>query len=130
MMANLYQLRAQLLRDQRITDDEVAVIREYIERDGRLDLNDVRFLVDLLSDAREVCPAFDDLFFPVLREVILADGQVGLDEHFYLLKMLYSNGTIRERERQFLSELRAAVERASPEFDALCAEVDAVPACR
>ena len=129
-MANLYQLRAQLLRDQRIMDDEVALIREYIERDGKLDLDDVRFLVDLLSDAREVCPAFDDLFFPILREVILADGRIGLDEHFYLLKMLYSNGQIRHRERQFLSELSAAVEQASPEFDALCAEVGAVSVCR
>ena len=129
-MANIYRLREQLLRDQRITEDEVAVIREFIERDGKLDLDDVRFLVDLLSDAREVCSAFDDLFFPVLREVILADGRVGLDEHFYLLKMLYSNGQIRQRERQFLSELRAAVEQASPELDALCAEVGEVPACR
>ena len=127
-MANLYQLRSQLLQDDRITEDEVAIIRDYIHEDGRLDLTDVKFLVELLCDAREVCAEFDDLFFPGLTEVILADGKIGYDEHFYLLKMLYSDGHVRESEREFLLELRDEASQMSPEFEAMCEQALTVPA--
>ena len=121
-MGSLHQLRSELLRDGKITDDEVQVIRDYIHRDGKLDLDDVKFLVGLLSDAREVCPAFDELFFPALKEVLLADGQIGTDEQFFLLKMLYSDGHIRDSEKRFLFELLQEANRITPEFEALCAE--------
>ncbi len=127
-MSNLYQKHSELLADNEITDEEVAIIRNYIEEDGELDLNDVKFLVGLLCSAQEICPAFDDLFFPILREVILSDGRIGMDEHFYLLKMLFADGHVRERERQFLLELREAATEFSPEFDELCDQVLTVPA--
>lgn len=127
-MANLYRLQSQLLQDKRITDDEVATIRDHIEEDGKLDLADVKFLVELLSNAQEVCPAFDDLFFPVLKEVLLADGKITMDEHFYLLKMLYSDGHVRDCEREFLVQLRDALDEVSPEFEALCEQVLTVSA--
>jgi len=79
-------------------------------------------LVGLLSEAHEVCPAFDELFFPALKEVILEDGRIGQDEQFYLLKMLYSDGHVRENEKQFLLELRDAAQEVTPEFEALCEE--------
>ncbi|NQT17509.1 MAG: TerB family tellurite resistance protein [Planctomycetes bacterium] len=121
-MPNLYQLRAELLADERITDSEVEIIRDHIAEDGELDLDDVKFLVELLSDAREVCSAFDELFFPVLKEVILEDGRIGQDEQFYLLKMLYSDGHIRPSEKQFLVELSEEALEVTPEFEALCEE--------
>ena len=121
-MGHLHQFRSVLLRDRRITDDEVDVIRDYIHQDGRLDLDDVKLLVELLSNAVEVCPAFDDLFFPALKEVILADGRIGLDEQFFLLKMLYSDGHVRDAEKRFLLELRREAKEITPEFEALCDE--------
>jgi hypothetical protein len=121
-MGQLHELRSKLLRDRRITDDEVEIIRDYIHQDGKLDLDDVKFLVELLSDADEVSPEFDRLFFPVLKEVILRDGKIGQDEQFYLLKMLYSDGRVRESERQFLSELKREADELSPQFEALYEE--------
>jgi hypothetical protein len=121
-MGQLHELRSELLRDRRITDDEVEIIRDYIHQDGKLDLDDVKFLVELLSDADEVSPEFDRLFFPVLKEVILRDGKIGQDEQFYLLKMLYSDGRVRESERQFLSELKREADELSPQFEALYEE--------
>jgi len=114
---NLYETHAELLKDNKITADEVALIRDFIDEDGKLDLNDVKFLVGLLSSAEEVCPEFDELFFPVLKEVVLADGKIGMDEQFYLLKMLYSDGHVREREREFLREIRAELDEITPEFE-------------
>jgi hypothetical protein len=119
-MAELYELRDEILRDHKITPSEVEVLREYIARDGRLDMEDVKVLVHLLSDAKEVCPEFDELFFPVLKEVILEDGVIAPDEQFYLLKMLYSDGVVRESEKRFLLELRDEAREVPPEFEQLC----------
>lgn len=119
-MGTLFRLKERLLTDGKITDCEIQAIRDYIDANGRLDLDDVRFLVNLLSEAREVCPEFDELFFPALKQVLLADGHVGPDEQFYLLKMLYSDGRIRPVEKQFLEELRAEARDVSPEFESLC----------
>jgi hypothetical protein len=121
-MGRLHELQSQLLQDGKITDQEVAVIRNYLQGEGKLDIEDVKFLVELLSNAREVSPSFDELFFPVLKDVLLADGQISLDEQFYLLKMLYSDGCVRESEKQFLQELRREAKETTPEFDTLCEE--------
>jgi hypothetical protein len=127
-MPGLYDLRDQLLHDEKITDDEVRVLQEYIASDGKLDMQDVRLLVELLSDAKEVCPAFDELFFPALKEVLLADGRIDPNEQFYLLKMIYSDGHVRDSERKFLQDLRAEVREATPEFEQLCETALAAPA--
>jgi hypothetical protein len=127
-MAGLYELQFKLLADRKITRDEVSLIEEQIRRDGRLDLDDVKFLVQLLADADEVCPEFDELFFPALKEVLLADGKIGLDEQFYLLKMLYSDAHLRDSERQFLKELRDEAHAITPEFEQLYATAMAAPA--
>jgi hypothetical protein len=127
-MGRLHELQAELLNDGKITDQEVAVIRQYLGDEENPDLEDVKFLVELLCAAHEVSPAFDEFFFPALKRVILADGRVGLDEQFYLLKMLYSDGDVRECERQFLRDLRREAKEITPEFEALCEEALRAPA--
>ncbi len=128
MMSHLHELRSELLEDWRITDSDVEVLEDHIRRAGRLYLEDVKFLIELLCEAREVCEAFDELFFPALKEVILEDGHIGPDEQFYLLKMLYSDGNVRESEKQFLLQLREEALEVTPEFEALCEEALAAPA--
>lgn len=127
-MSNLRQLQLQLLADGQITEAEVDIIRHYAASDGRLDLDDVKFLITLRGEAQKVCPSFDDLFFTLLKQVILADQQVGPDEQYYLLKMLYSDGQLTNRERQFLTELRSELPYVTPEFESLCQTAFAAPA--
>lgn len=119
-MANLAELETQLLTDGCITEREVALIQAQVEANGQLDLDDVRFLVQLLSEAKEVCPAFDEYFFTTLKTIFLADGRIGQDEQYYLLKMLYADGVLRDNERVFLDDLRRQLVDASPEFEAMC----------
>lgn len=121
-MSDFHQFVSSMLADKRIHETEVGRIREYLDQDGRLDLDDVRLLVELYCGAVETCPAFEDLFFSVLEEVVLADGEIQPGEQFYLLKMLYSNHEIRDREKEFLSKLRRTAKRTTPEFEALCDE--------
>jgi len=119
-MSQLQETLDHCLQDRKITADEVGAIRSQLEQDGQLDLEDVRFLVTLLNESTQVCDEFDALFFPVLKQVVLTDGRIGQDEQFYLLKMLYSDGNVRESEKQFLLELRNEATEITPEFDALC----------
>jgi hypothetical protein len=119
-MAGLNELRSRLLRDRKITSVEVDVIKNFIAEDGRLDYADIKFLVGLMKDADYVCPEFDDLLFPCMREVILADGEVTMDEQYLLLQMLYSDGNVRDCERGFITELYRDVENVTPELQHLC----------
>ena len=119
-MAGLSELRNELISDGEITPCEVDRIKAYIVEDGRLDYSDIKFLVGLMKDARSVCAEFDDFFFPCMRAVILADGEVTMDEQYLLLQMLYSDGVVRDCEREFIGELSREVEHVSPELRQLC----------
>jgi hypothetical protein len=122
LVSNSYALVERILADKKVDESEVPVIRDYLYRDGKLDLEDVKLLVELYCDAGEYCPAFEDLFFEVLEEVVLADGEIQPAEEFYLLKMLYSDRVISDREKEFLLKLKETARRVPPEFAALCDE--------
>jgi hypothetical protein len=126
-MSSLFRIQSQLLNDGCITEAEVATIQQHVQSDGQLDLVDVKFLVSLRSEARQVCRAFDEFFFPVLRDVLLQDGQITPDEQYYLLKMLYSDGRITDTELRLLDDLRQKLSHTSPEFEALCETACAAP---
>ena len=119
-MPRYFELLSTTLANQKIDDDEVGMIREQIYRDGQLDLDDVRLLIELYCEAREYPAAFETLFFDILKKVFLADGEVTPDEQYHLLKMLYSDRVIRSRELEFLRELKRESKHVTPEFDALC----------
>jgi hypothetical protein len=126
-MSLVQELQTDLLQDGKITDQEVEVLREYLRAKGSLDMEDVKLLVELVSNAREVSPAFDEVFFPALKKVLLADGQISMNEQFYLLKMLYTDGKVRECEKQFLRELLVEVKEITPELKELCREAFHAP---
>ena len=116
------ELLSAALAGRRIDEHDVAWICERLSEDGRLDLADVKLLVELYCSAKDYCPAFEELFFRVLEEVMLADGEIQPSEQFYLLKMLYSDREIRPREKEFLLTLKRRAQRTSPEFEALVRE--------
>jgi hypothetical protein len=121
-MGTLHKFQAEILADGVISKYEVSVIQEYIEENG-LDLADIKLLVHLQAEAREVCQEFDDLLFPALKKVLLEDGRIGLDEQYYLLKSLCADGRVSERERKFIVELRDESREVSPEFESFCEQV-------
>ena len=118
-MSTGFELLSRTLADKKIDDAEIAAIQTQIHSDGRLDLEDVKLLVELYCEARDYPPAFENLFFDVLKRVMLADGEVSPIDQVYLLKMLYSDRVIRSRELDFLQELKREAAQVSPEFEAL-----------
>jgi hypothetical protein len=117
-----YQFVADTLADGQVDDAEALLLREMLFEDGQLDLDDVRLLVELYCNARQRSTAFEQLFFTVLEQVFLSDGEVQPSEQFYLLKMLYSDRDISSAERDFLKRLQAKSAQRTPEFDRLCAD--------
>lgn len=120
-MGSLHRFIEQRLTDGQITADEVDKVREELAVDGQIDYEDVKLLVELYVQAKGTCEEFDDLFFEVLESVFLSDGQIDGYEQFFLLKMLYSDQVIRDRERQFLQRLQSQLSETSDEFAELCA---------
>jgi hypothetical protein len=118
-MSQLHQFLAKIQANAEISDDEVPSIRQKLNADGRLDLDDVKLLVELYCEAGNRSRAFDELFFSVLERVFLTDGQITPSEEFYLLKMLYSDREIREPEREFLRRLRKQLPERSASFESL-----------
>jgi hypothetical protein len=122
-VSRLRELKASILadgEDLRIDDADVARIREHLPENGTPSADDLAVLAELRSEARAVCPAFDQLFFPAFKAHLLADGKISFPEQFALLRILYGGGGIDPAERQFLLELRKEVREMTPEFDALC----------
>ncbi|QDV42593.1 Tellurite resistance protein TerB [Stieleria neptunia] len=127
-MAHLKQLKSELLSDGKISANEVARIRRYVEEDGALDFDDVAFLVQLLGEADEVCPEFDELFLPLMRHVLLKDGKIDLDEQAVLVEMLVAGGAIRQSELKLVRELQIEATETTPGFEKLCQALLAIPA--
>ena len=118
-MADLKKLKEAILADGVIEDHEVETIRRELYADGKIDRDEVEFLVALRNEAREVCPAFEAFFFEAAKQNVLADGAIDAEEAEWLRRMLFADGKIDEREKKFLWELRHEAERLSPAFQQL-----------
>ena len=121
-MSQFHEFISNTLQDGRITEAEVPLIAAELQRDGKIDIEDVKLLVELYVSAREYCPSFERLFFEVFGKVILEDGELQPSEQYYLLKMLYSDRVVRVAEKQFLAKIRDQVSSIAPQFAELCDE--------
>jgi hypothetical protein len=121
-VSKLRDLKNQILQegaDLQIDEADWARIRELLPQDGSPSPDDLRILLEMRTEARSVCPAFDAYFFPMFKASLLADGKVSPMEQFQLLSMLYGGGGIDESERRFLKEMRRDLKEVSPEFETL-----------
>jgi len=124
-MSQLRALKAEILVDGQdlvIDEADVVRIRECLPTSASISRDDIGVLTEMRAEARGVCPAFDQLFFPAFKKYILADGKISLEEQFLLLRMLYGGGGIDDAERKFLRELRQEAREVSPEFERIYAE--------
>jgi hypothetical protein len=124
-MSKLREIKGRILVDGEdlcIDDKDWALIRENLPADGHLDPEDLKVLIEMRTQARVVCRAFDEFFFPAFKASLLADGKISPLEQFSLLSLLYGGGGIDAAERDFLRQLKKEVKQSSPEFDAMYAQ--------
>ncbi len=124
-MSQLRALKSEILVDGQdlwINDEDVKRIRAALPADGSISPEDLKVLAEMRTEARAVCAAFDELFFPALKAYLLADGRVTQSEQFLLLRMLYGGGGIDDAERRFIQELRRELREVTPEFEVIYQE--------
>ena len=112
-MANLEQLKQDLLADGIIDAEEVKTIKEVIYEDGKIDKDEADFLFEL-NDAvsgKENAPEWKSLFIDAITSFMLEDevspNEIDDEEANYLYNQIKGDGQVDETERALLENLKA-----------------------
>jgi uncharacterized membrane protein YebE (DUF533 family) len=114
-----------LLADGVIDDTEVKVLKKELYADGKIDKQELAFLVELRNAAQKkakgepLSGAFENFFFKVLQDEILADGAITAKEANWLRTVLFADGKIDDGEKKFLQRLKKSATKTSSQFNAL-----------
>jgi hypothetical protein len=118
-MADLQKLKARVLDDEVIDEDDVDLICRELNHEGKIDRQVVQFLITLRNEAQRVCPHFQRFFFEAVEINVLMDGRIDAKEVSWLRRMLYADAKIDEYELRFLWELKRKAKWVCPEFQEL-----------
>jgi uncharacterized membrane protein YebE (DUF533 family) len=116
------------LADGVIDEAEVKILKKELWADGKIDPDEVEFLIDLRNLAQKKAkkeglkPAFERLFFKAVEENVLADGSIDDAEARWLREMLFADRKIDANEKKFLARLKKTAKSTSPAFDKLYEE--------
>ena len=112
-MANLEQLKKELLADGIIDSEEVKTIKAVIYEDGKIDKDEADFLFEL-NDAvsgKENAPEWKDLFIDAITAFVLEDevspNEIDSDEAEYLYNQMKGDGQVDDTERALLENIKA-----------------------
>lgn len=112
-MANLEQLKKELLADGIIDSEEVKTIKAIIYEDGKIDKDEADFLFEL-NDAvsgKENAPEWKDLFVDAITAFVLEDevspNEIDDDEAEYLYNQIKGDGQVDDTERALLENIKA-----------------------
>jgi uncharacterized membrane protein YebE (DUF533 family) len=122
-MANLQQLMQEVLADGRIDGQEIERLHRELYADGKIDRAEADFLVELHKRVqRPVSPAWEKFFYQAIKDHVLADGSIDVEETAWLRRMLLEDGRIDDAERKFLHQLKGEAKSVCREFEALYTE--------
>lgn len=112
-MANLDELKKDLLSDGIIDVEEVETIKHKIYEDGKIDREEANFLFEL-NDAvtgKDNAPEWKELFIDAITAYVLEDEMspdvIDEDEADYLYEQINGNGQIDDTERALLENIKA-----------------------
>ena len=112
-MANLEQLKKELLADGIIDSEEVKTIKAVIYEDGKIDKDEADFLFEL-NDAvsgNENAHEWKDLFVDAITAFVLEDevspNEIDEDEAEYLYNQIKGDGQVDDIERALLENIKA-----------------------
>ena len=112
-MANLDELKKDLLSDGIIDVEEVETIKQKIYEDGKIDREEANFLFEL-NDAvtgKDNAPEWKELFIDAITAYVLEDEMspdvIDEDEADYLYEQINGDGQIDDTERALLENIKA-----------------------
>lgn len=112
-MANLEQLKKELLADGIIDAEEVKTIKDVIYEDGKIDKDEADFLFELNGavSGKENAPEWKSLFIDAITSFMLEDevspNEIDDEEANYLYNQIKGDGQVDETERALLENLKA-----------------------
>ena len=118
-MADFQKLKARVLEDCTIDEDDVDLICQELRPEGTINTQVVQFLITLRTEAERRCPLFEQFFFEAVEFNVLVDGRIDEKETAWLRRMLFSDGKIDEHEIRFLWNLKRRAKWICPEFQRL-----------
>lgn len=121
-MQTLRQIEAKILATGKIDSPELDLLRQLLYVNGAVNRTRADFLVELHKRVQHLTPAFEQLFYQVIKDHILADGWIDGQNAAWLRRMLLDDGKIDDHERKFLHELKGEARKISREFERLFAE--------
>ena len=121
-MLKLRQIEQKILANGKVDGPELEALRQQLYAGPKIDRPKADFLVELHKRVQHRTPAFDRFFYQVIKDHILADGRIEVEEAAWLRQMLFADGKIDDEERKFLQELKGEAKQVSPEFEVLFAE--------
>ena len=112
-MANLDELKKDLLSDGIIDVEEVETIKHKIYEDGKIDREEANLLFEL-NDAvtgKDNAPEWKELFIDAITAYVLEDEMspdvIDEDEADYLYEQINGDGQIDDTERALLENIKA-----------------------
>ncbi len=118
-----------ILADGKIDEAEVKALKKELYEDGQIDMDEVKFLIELRNVAQkkakakkeEVSPAFEKMFFKAIEDNVLKDGRIDEAEVKWMEQMLFADGKIDPNEKKFLESLKKkAKDNVHESFNKLC----------
>ena len=112
-MANLDELKKDLLSDGIIDVEEVETIKHKIYEDGKIDREEANFLFELNDEVtgKNNAPEWKELFIDAITAYVLEDEMspdvIDEDEADYLYEQINGNGQIDDTERALLENIKA-----------------------
>jgi hypothetical protein len=115
-----------LLNDGRIDAVEALFIRRAVVEDGKIDREEIEFLLDLRRDAKFVHPDFTRFLYKVLKRTVLRDGSIDAAEVEWLRKLIFGSLLAGPQELAFLEDLRREARAVHPDFYSLLSDAGGV----
>ena len=112
-MANLDELKKDLLSDGIIDVEEVETIKHKIYEDGKIDREEANFLFELNDEVtgKNNAPEWKELFIDAITAYVLEDEMspdvIDEDEADYLYEQINGDGQIDDTERALLENIKA-----------------------
>ena len=121
------QFLPDMLADKRVDETEVPAIREYVFRDGQVNLEDVRLLVDSIAKPASGARSSTTSSSTSWEAAVLADGEIQPAEEFYLLKTLTPTAKSAHAKKSSCCTCGSGRSGPRPRSTVLCREALACP---
>ncbi len=119
MKNELRTLGNSIMANGKIEGHEVELLRNHLSADGVIDRPEAEFLVEIYRRTNQIAPAFEKFFYRAIKKHLVADGCIGTEEAGWLRRVIFLDGTVTEREKKLLRELRGESREFSDEAQAL-----------